>query len=710
MALHLMSDADDKFIEDNLLSSEDWGDPGFYNRNHIQDLSDDLNDAEDIAFNSGLDEEDALSRSSEFLSGISFAGGLSSGDINVVDLTKTWLGLTDEEHHTENNGFPIKSEPLSPPPSSDSSDSSSESSQSSQIVQTGDPSNVHIKLESPPLTPPRDSSIDSPSPPIGGQQTFFTIANGNLPNKVTKSLASGVINGAKKGVAIAPKPINGAMKLPLAPKLEPVSTKTSMHSPTKPTVTIKQIPAAVRPAIVVKHSAPTPTGRGSSAPPPAKQAKIIPVSSHTNIPSPTTQPLAVVTQPCPPDIDVKAWKRQQRMIKNRESACLSRKKKKEYVQELECKAQSMEKEIQRLRSENLSLRSKMETLVKENTTLKKMHSSVLSSPGRTATFLLGIVLIIGFNLSPLSLFNQDGGLASEYNTGNHAGRALLGFSEMPNDSKLHSKSNQSIPRHASIHDIMEDVHLWESIANQSASDVAIATMKEIRYLLPQGNRFCLHQMNVTDTIRLTDVLQFWAKKQSVEQKKSKKEEEIQKKKKKKKRRQPQHGRFRSGPALHVESDERALQLYDNFFQRTYDNLLEALNRRDDTFYVVSFRNDHLLLPATAHNNTHRPKMSLVMPTVTANESMWNTPKDHISMMQIDCEVIDTKVVHVKDHASTPSPVDDHNKTAYHQPSVPASPQRSDAASRQPISRTAPSYTATDGIGYHPRNLTAVNTP
>lgn len=55
---------------------------------------------------------------------------------------------------------------------------------------------------------------------------------------------------------------------------------------------------------------------------------------------------------------------------------------------------------------------------------------------------------------------------------------------------------------------MEDVHLWESIANQSASEVAIATMKEIRYLLPQGNTSCPHQMNITDTIRWIELKQY----------------------------------------------------------------------------------------------------------------------------------------------------------------------------------------------------------
>ena len=67
------------------------------------------------------------------------------------------------------------------------------------------------------------------------------------------------------------------------------------------------------------------------------------------------------------------------------------------------------------------------------------------------------------------------------------------------------------------------------------------------------------------------------------------------------------------------STRTGITLYDQETPRfSYESLFEAIQRREDTFYVVSFSGDHLLLPASARNESSRPRMSLLLPSVPLN--------------------------------------------------------------------------------------------
>lgn len=87
-----------------------------------------------------------------------------------------------------------------------------------------------------------------------------------------------------------------------------------------------------------------------------------------------------------------------------------------------------------------------------------------------------------------------------------------------------------------------------------------------------------------------------------------------------------------------------IQVFSLKPEQLYSEFFEAINRQDDTFYVVSFSEQHLLVPALYHNKTRRPKMTLLMPSVLPNGT---STQAFVPLMQIDCEVLDTKLVNVK---------------------------------------------------------------
>lgn len=80
----------------------------------------------------------------------------------------------------------------------------------------------------------------------------------------------------------------------------------------------------------------------------------------------------------------------------------------------------------------------------------------------------------------------------------------------------------------------------------------------------------------------------------------------------------------------------------------YATFFEEIHRQDDTFYVVSFHADHLLLPALAHNKTFRPKMSLMLPAWNLNNNNNASTDGIVTLMQIDCEVLNTSMIRIRE--------------------------------------------------------------
>ncbi|TMS18344.1 Cyclic AMP-dependent transcription factor ATF-6 beta [Larimichthys crocea] len=213
----------------------------------------------------------------------------------------------------------------------------------------------------------------------------------------------------------------------------------------------------------------------------------------------------------------------------------------------------------------------------------------------------------------------------------------------------------------------------ESYQFRNLSDV-FSDMKDLvlqdidRYFASSDCR----QFNRSESLRLADELRGWVHRHQIDRKKSGGKPKIAKKAKIAQKAQLRKTNFsRYLPIQTHRSIESQLQVLPGP-EVTYSDFLDAIDRREDTFYVVSFRRDHLLLPAISHNKTSRPKMSLVMPAMSVNESLYNSSQGYEMMMQVDCEVMDTRIVPIKSSAVPPSlrdppppPPSSHHSSHHH---------------------------------------------
>ncbi|KAI5627602.1 cyclic AMP-dependent transcription factor ATF-6 alpha, partial [Silurus asotus] len=462
-------------------------------------------------------------------------------------------------------------------------------------------------------------------------------------------------------VSIQPKPL--ITTLPFAQPAASLHTKTIIIQPVQTTImpVVKPAPVTIQPAL--------PTG-GKGHPNMLSQPtqvlqlqtpQVVPAGARvltmpslaqerpTNpAPSAATTPVVGIPLRNPSsDDDSNVSRRQQRMIKNRESASLSRKKKKEYLLTLEARLKVALSENEQLKSENGTLKRQLEGLLNENTILKA------TAPKRRAVCLMVVLVFLAINVVPLSIFKGDADSKFAPASG-PISRHLLSFSsEIDTDSsqKFHSLSC-SVFLPSFLFTRLEDL---ESMPEEKALMVVKRDPLFLR-TPPAAPPPCQPSVNRTKCLRMASELRGWVHRHEAERTKNQ-------------RNSSTHSRARTitktgnkkaevAQIVTVQYTDSPEKLSSNELQvyyaphRTYSHFFDELNRRGDTFYVISFRRDHLLLPATNHNRGSRPKMSVVLPAMNINESVIKD-KEFEVMMQIDCEVMDTRILHIKSSSIPP---------------------------------------------------------
>lgn len=304
-----------------------------------------------------------------------------------------------------------------------------------------------------------------------------------------------------------------------------------------------------------------------------------------------------------------------RLIRNRESALQSRRKKKEYLQNLEVEVGDLRKEVRKLKDENCQLKAKL--LVYSSCRCLSSISSKFSSSTKNASFMFA--LLIGFSLFNFIPMGNYLATTSDLKQSSmkFSSRHLL-FVDDNNITSEESISSEFIPLYLNQTDLVRKANI-ENVLNW----------------IPQTQHFNNNTMNFNGNsnnyanfedplqIKLT---QMYEKSKLNQVRKERKKRQSSKKKVSKRVNDHDHNLY------NPESFE-----FHEFF--------DEIKRKQDTFYVLSFRSDQqlILLPAI-ENFSQKFKMNLIMPR--SGRSNDTTMSDKIMMMQIETIVLNTSLIEV----------------------------------------------------------------
>ncbi|KAJ0180994.1 hypothetical protein K1T71_003079 [Dendrolimus kikuchii] len=355
------------------------------------------------------------------------------------------------------------------------------------------------------------------------------------------------------------------------------------------------------------------------------------------------------------EAEIKAFKKQQRMIKNRESAIQSRQKKKEYVTALEQQLLEAHQEIARLRLENKLLRDQLDSGGKGRKK-PRLEASILI-PKKNIAVILAMVFMVSLNWNVLG-WNTKSFIGP---SNSHSGTRHLLWTE-ENNIDLASENDQlgngtyaADCQNVTLKDSLR-INQTESIRIAGELNRWIGGGKTLNwtYNVPRRKRQVyineekidgglLETYKLFNKFNLDTLIDFPNTRSP--------SRNIREKAKLRRLRRNREEEFPDNDVIDYQSIyQKPLRVVDDFIDDfgEWNALLQALHRRDDTFYVVGVgKGEHLLLPAVSHNVTRPPKMALILPAKIGNDSMKN---DHVTLMQIDCSVVNTTLVKLKSEA------------------------------------------------------------